>query len=187
MRLLSDLRLRLRFFLEDVRGSMAAEAMIILPLLIWWYVASFQFFDAFREKNVNLKAAYTLADMISRETATLDKNYMEGLNLVFDYLTNSSDPTWIRVSSIEWDDEDKEFAIGWSYATKSKPKHTNSSIQNEAHQIPAMAVGDTAILVETFSNYKPIFNIGLEQQWYDTFIVTRPRFTSKINFSAGTS
>jgi hypothetical protein len=172
----------MRVFSRDLRGSMSVEAVLILPLLFWWYVASFQFFDALREKNVNMKAAYTIADMISRERNAIDSDYINGLNRVFDYLTNSNQPTWIRVSSVYWDGEDKVYRKSWSWATKNHTKNTDAMIQANKDRIPVMPVGDTVILVETFSAYEPIFNVGLNNMWYDQFIVTRPRFASQVVF-----
>ena len=55
---------RFRVFRDDTRGSMPTEGVMAATFLIWWYIASFQFFDAYRQKNVNLKAAYTIADMV---------------------------------------------------------------------------------------------------------------------------
>lgn len=184
MSVLSRLRLRAAAFARDRRGSMPVEGIIASTWLIWWYVASFQFFDAYRQKNINLKAAYTLADMISRVQPddAVDSAYIEGLNTLFDYLTFSRRPTWVRVSSVIWDDVDNRYEIAWSYATGSAVGHTDSSIQAEASRIPVMPAGDSVILVETNMAYEPIFNIGLNAQWYTTFITTRPRFTSCVKF-----
>ena len=38
----------LRQFRSDERGASVLEAVIITPVLIWVYVGSFVFFDAFR-------------------------------------------------------------------------------------------------------------------------------------------
>ena len=61
MSLLARLRLRTHDLLTDTRGSMPVEGIMASTFLIWWYVASFQFFDAYRQKNVNLKVAYDIA------------------------------------------------------------------------------------------------------------------------------
>jgi hypothetical protein len=68
MRLLSRLRHNALTFRDETRGSIPIEALLAFTFLAWWYVASFQFFDALRQKSINLKAAYTLGDLISRET-----------------------------------------------------------------------------------------------------------------------
>lgn len=182
MSLMKSLKLRGRRFGTDTSGSMPTEGVMAFTFLIWWYIASFQFFDAYRQKNINLKAAYTVADMISRETDMLDHTYVDGLNTVFDYLTFSNKPTWVRVSSVYWDEAEQINKVAWSYATGSHEVQDNTTIQTKVNQIPVMPKGDTVIVVETFMAYEPIFSIGLEARWYDTFITTRPRFASQVVF-----
>ena len=185
MSMLSRLRLHTRDWTRDTRGSVPVEGVIAATWLIWWYIASFQFFDAFRQKNVNLKAAYTIADMVSRTQPDdwVDADYIEGLNTLFDYLTFSRKPTWVRVSSVIWDDIDNRYEISWSYATGAAGGQTDATIQNYANRIPLMPVGDSVILVETHMAYEPIFNIGLKAKWYTTFITTRPRWPSCVRFN----
>jgi hypothetical protein len=186
MGLMSSLRLKLRLFGHQTGGSMPTEGVMAFAFLIWWYIASFQFFDAFRQKNVTLKAAYTIADMISRETDPIDADYIAGLNTVFDYLTYSQHPTWIRVSSIYWDADDGQYRRNWSIASDpSKPVYTDATIDAQSARIPVMPEGDTVILVETFMAYEPIFSIGLAAGWYDTFITTRPRFVPCVRWDPG--
>ncbi|WP_347310427.1 TadE/TadG family type IV pilus assembly protein [Defluviimonas sp. SAOS-178_SWC] len=184
MSLYSRLKLRTRRLADDTSGSMPVEGLLASTFLIWWYIASFQFFDAYRQKNINLKAAYTIADMISRvqPDQAIDSDYIEGLNTLFDYLTFSRKPTWVRVSSVIWDDTADRYEIAWSYATGSTGGQTDDSIQADKNRIPIMPAGDSVILVETNMAYEPIFNIGLKAQWYTTFITTRPRFTSCVKY-----
>ncbi|MCB2137046.1 MAG: pilus assembly protein [Rhodobacteraceae bacterium] len=182
MSLYARLRVISKAFSDDNRGSIPTEGVLAFTFLIWWYIASFQFFDAFRQKNVNLKAAYTVADLVSRQTQDLDPNYIDGLNTLFDYLTFSNKPTWIRVSVVEWDQPNNAYKIYWSYATGSHTIHDNNSINQRSAQIPVMPVGDSVVLVETFMAYEPIFSMGLDARWFDTFITTRPRFAAKVGF-----
>ncbi len=182
MSLYTRLKLRRHDFLTDTSGSVPTEGVLASVFLIWWYIASFQFFDAFRQKNVNLKAAYTIADMISRE-GEIDGNYVEGLNTLFDYLTFSRRPTWVRATSVIWDDDDNRFEVAWSYASGSTPGETTSGIQAKTSKIPVMPASDSVIVVETNMAYEPIFSIGLNAHWYTTFIATRPRFASCVRFN----
>lgn len=191
MTLMNRLRLISLRFQRDTEGSMPTEGVIAFAFLAWWYVASYQFFDAFRQKNVNLKAAYTISDLLSRETGydssvpgsvPIDQAYVDGLNKVFDYLTYSGRPTWIRVTSIKYDGDEKKYKVHWS-ATSSNvtfPKHNDTSINNEAWRLPVMPAGDTVILVETSMAYDPIFTFVLPSAWVNNFIVTRPRFASCV-------
>lgn len=184
MSVLSRLRLHTQGFARRERGSMPVEGLIASTWLIWWYIASFQFFDAYRQKNINLKAAYTIADMISRvqPTNAIDADYIAGLNTLFDYLTFSRKPTWVRVTSVIWDDIDNRFEVAWSYANGSVGGRTDDTLQSVSNRIPIMPSGDSVIVVETNMAYEPIFNIGLTAHWYTSFIATRPRFTSCVKF-----
>jgi hypothetical protein len=177
-------RLKLRMFGRESEGSTPIEGVLASTFLLWWYMASFTFFDAYRQKNITLKAAYTIADILSRQTKTIDRAYLNGLNTVFDYLTFSNQPTIVRVSSVYWDDTAKKYKVGWSYSTNDlkKPAQTDTTINDQASRIPTMPVGDTVVLVETFMAFQPVFNIGLTPRWYDTFITTRPRFASQVVF-----
>ncbi|HQU67923.1 MAG TPA: hypothetical protein PLI43_06960 [Albidovulum sp.] len=180
MTFLSHLRVIGRRFTASETGSMPVEGVLASTFLIWWYIASFQFFDAFRQKNVNQKGAYTIADLVSREADPIDANYIEGMNKLFDYITFSRKPTTIRVSSVFWDDDKKMNKIAWSYATGATGGMTTEQLQANANRIPKMATGDYLVVVETFMAYEPIFNIGLNAQWFKQFITTRPRFTGCI-------
>ena len=181
---------RLRAFLGDSRGSLSVEAALMLPLLCFFYVGTFVWFDAFRVQNTNLKAAYTISDMISRETVAVDTGYLNGLNLVFDYLTYSNHPTYIRVTSLKCtadcnDDALRDLEICWSWATTGRVPHTAETFAAFESQIPVMPIGDTVIMTETFMAYEPPFNVGISPQRFENFIVTRPRFAPEVEFESG--
>lgn len=184
MSLLSRLRIRGQEFATDTRGSVPIEGLIASVWLIWWFVASIQFFDAFRQKNLNLKAAYTIADMVSRvqQDDAVDAAYIEGLNRLFDYMTVSPEPTWVRLSSVIWDDKDERYEIAWSHASGKTPAQTTGSIQPQVTRIPVMPQGEAVIIVETGMAYEPIFDVGLASQWLTTFVPTSPRFTSCVKY-----
>lgn len=201
MTVMNAFRLRAARFGRDTNGAMPVEGALASIFLVWWYIASLQFFDAYRQKNVNQKAAYTIADMLSRETGSvpgdpnstiIDMNYMNGLNVVFDYLSFSKRPTWIRVTSAYWDAADNRYEVAWSITTGSGHAALNDAKLNAvASRIPNMPVGDTIIITETFMAYEPMFNLNmpsfgggpdikLNARWDTTFITTRPRFASCI-------
>lgn len=182
MSIISRLRMIGGRFVASERGAMPVEGVIASTFLIWWYVASFQFFDAYRQKNVNQKGAYTVADLISRETNAIDADYVDGMNTLFDYITFSRRPTTIRVTSIFWDSVNSKNKVAWSYATGATGGLTSDQLQAVSNRVPVLAVGDYVVLVETFMAYEPIFNIGLNAQWFKQFITTRPRFTTCITW-----
>lgn len=180
---LSTLRARVWQFGKGTGGSTSVEALIILPILLWAYMALFVYFDAFRTQNMNLKAAYTLADLISREDEVLSPSYINGLNLVYDYLTYNDQATWIRVSSVAWDATNNRYTVQWSYATKNMPIQDDGTINGYADKLPVIPVGDTMIVVETSLTYTPLFDVGVAEKTFSQFVPTRPRFHSKICYS----
>ena len=175
---------RLRRFLRRDRGVISAEGIIILPILIWAFLGTFTVFEAFRQKSVSLKASYTIADMLSRQVNAVDSADIAGLNQVFDYLTYSRDPSWIRVTSVYWDAGQSKFRRSWSNATHSHTALNDQTLQDFVVYIPAMATGDTVLLVETYLYYRPVFDMGLTEGWSRHVIVTRPRFASQVIFSS---
>ena len=195
MNLIRSLRMRLFDFSRDDRGAMESEGILASTFLIWWYISSFQYFDAFKQKNINLKAAYTIADMVSRETgpasgdisaAPINQTYINVMNTIFDYLTYTRKPTYVRVSSVYFDDNDNKLRIDWSATSGTGHQVlTTPLLQNFAGSVPVMVNGDTVILVETFMAYEPIFSIGINAQVYKTFITTSPRFSSCVPWNTG--
>lgn len=174
---------RLRIFRADTEGSGTVEAVIILPMLLWWFITSFQFFEAFKEKNVNIKAAFTLADTVTRQNTDINMAFINGLDAAFAYLITSDETSWIRVTSIKKDVTTEQLEVMWSKATDSKPAMDNAMLDLVKTQIPVMNAGDSVILVETHSSFEPVFNIGLNDMWFDQFVVMRPRFKPEIGFN----
>ena len=174
------IKIRIQEFIEDSRASVTLEALLMFPLLIWAYVSTFVFFDAFRTKNANMKAAYTISDMLSRQTNPVNQAYLDGLNEVYDFLASSPHPTWIRVSVVTWDEDDVQFEVEWSESTKSQTAWTTESLDEIVPRIPAMSHADTVIIVETHMTYEPMFRLGLRTLDFDNFVVTSPRFAPRL-------
>lgn len=177
-----QLRKLSRRFARDEDGTVISEAVIMLPLLCWAYVALFVYWDAYRSENTAVKASYTIADMITREIKDVDDNYITGLQTVFDFLLATDQDTGIVVSSVTWVQARNRYEVLWSEArgTGSTVQGT-ASIQNFANRLPNMTDGDTVIVVQTNVEYVPLFDVGVPTFNYDQFIVTRPRRTPKIN------
>ncbi|MDD7971365.1 TadE/TadG family type IV pilus assembly protein [Roseinatronobacter alkalisoli] len=105
-------------FHADIRGSVSMELVLVLPLLIFAYVASLVFFDAFRARKDAQAAALTVADLLSRNTEAVSTAYMDGLNEVYDFLTSGNQETRLRMSSVMWDHTAEEPTVMWSYGTR---------------------------------------------------------------------
>lgn len=170
----------LQTFLDETRASLSVEAVLIVPALAWAFVSMFVFFDGFQTRNTNLKAAYAIGDVISREVNPIGPSYIDGLDGLFTYLTHDSDDTWIRVSVIKWVEDDDEYLLLWSKSTQVGPSASELDPETVRSQLPNLSDQENIIVVETSSNYDPIFNVGLGSITFANFIVTSPRFAPTI-------
>ena len=171
------LRPRLGRFGRDETGSVVAEAVIVLPMFLWAYIALFVYWDAFRSMNTVQKASFTISDMISREKQGIDSGYIEGMGDVLEYLIDENQDARVRVTSVTWSDTNNQFEVYWSASPDSiLTPLTTASLQDYVYEIPTMSAGDNAIIVEVNVDFQPTFDIGMPDQTFHQFIVTRPRF-----------
>jgi hypothetical protein len=179
-RLSGGLSHRLRRFLRDEDAAIIAETVIVLPLLLWAYIGLFVYWDCFRSLNTVQKATYTVSDMLSRDLSQtgITSDYITGLHSVVEYLIDHDQDSRMRVSSIYWNTANSRYEIHWSRTTDASalPALTTANLQNFTAQIPTMSPGDTAVIVEVRVDYVPAFNVGMTNQTFSEFIVTRPRF-----------
>ncbi|MBC7157601.1 MAG: hypothetical protein H5U20_08820 [Rhodobacteraceae bacterium] len=169
-----------RFLRDDDRGTVGAESIIMLPLLLWAFLAMFVYWDAFRTQNASEKAAYVIGDMISRESNPITSAYVDGMGDLFDYLTQERFPTSVRISSIAWDAVTEDYAVIWSDTSDGSPVLTTDIVEQWDAILPIIPAGDTVILVETVLDYEPVFAVGLSARQLRQFIYTRPRFVTAI-------
>jgi hypothetical protein len=178
-------------FIRDERGNVLAETVVILPIVIWSYLAFFVYWDAYKTTNVAQKAAYTVADLISREQVTLPTTYIPGMLSLLRYLVDDQTSTKIRVTSLLFtegatvrvaeDDADDKTIVQWSISpNNAMVPYTNATLLTVLNKIPAMFDGDSVILVETSMDFKPMFDVGMASRQVTNFVVTRPRFLPKI-------
>ena len=177
----SLLRLRAGRFGRDEAGSVVAEAVIVLPLFLWAYIALFVYWDAFRSMNTVQKASYTISDMISREKVGKTTAYINGVQKILEYLIDDDQSARLRITEVTWSNTNKRYEVHWSRSPNNAlTPLTTASLQALAYQIPVMSAGDYVIVVEVKVDYKPSFDIGMPNQVFNEFIVTRPRFAPCI-------
>ncbi len=170
---------KLRRFAQDGQGSVMAETVIVLPVLLWSYLALFVYWDAFRSTNEVQKATYTISDIISREMETKPQAYFNGLRDVAEFLVDTDQDVKMRITSITYDEDDERFEVLWSYSPdNTMPVLTTATLQDYKARIPDMNDADFATIVETEVDYVPAFNVGLSEQTMQQFILTRPRFVA---------
>jgi Flp pilus assembly protein TadG len=183
--MMSTLMAALRRFRRSETGSFTAEFVVIFPLLVWSYTAMFVFWDAFKTQNVNLKATYTIADMISREPRTINADYIDGARTIYAALASGTQNQRVRVSLVRnclEPDGTAALSLEWSVATAGALPYTQiSQVENI---VPMLAVNDKVVVVSTLTDWRPLFTAGLSAMTLSETVVTSPRLP-QINFDGG--
>ena len=174
------LRARLAAFAGESRGSVTVEAVIMLPMLVWAYCALFTFFDAYRQTSISEKAAYTISDMLSRETNPIDDALLDGGYDMLSFLTRSNSERRMRVTVVRYDGDNDEYDVRWSQVRGSVTAYAEGPSADFVDRLPVMVNEEQIILVETWMDYSAPFDVGLGDQTVQTFIFTRPRFGQQI-------
>lgn len=174
-------RIFLEKFRRDETGTLMAESVLVLPFMLWSYLALFVYWDSYRAVNTVQKGAYTVSDMISREMVPVSNAYINGMDQVLEYLIDPDQDAKLRVSSITWSDLNNRYEVHWSRSPgNAMAQLTTGTVASLAGRLPNMADGDFVVLVEVEVNYEAAFNVGLGDQTLKQFIVTRPRFVPKV-------
>jgi hypothetical protein len=177
----------LRLVRDDRTGSVTAEFVIALPILIWALVATVVFFDAFKSRYQTEMAANVVADSLSRETQAFTPAFLEGINEAYDVLAQSKYPTRIRVSGIIWDDYMNRAHLSWSYGTRGlQPLPPDALVMmrnNDTASMEAHFSGGGGALFNTSSSQMPQQNYldsipiiipGETMMMVETFGIWRP-------------
>lgn len=168
---------------KDEEGTVAVEAMLFLPLLFWVYMATFSFFHGYKMEAVGFKANITIADMFSREADYVSPEFVDGAKSLLDFLSTSDDDPELRVTAFRWNDGDGEYQVAWSQNRGNQPALTTADLLNELDRLPIMYDNEMAILVETWIDYEPVFDVGVDGRTMNAFTVISPRFVSQICYN----
>ena len=178
---MDNLRKMLARFGRDETGVLMAEAVLVLPFMLWSYLALFVYWDSYRSVNTVQKAAYTISDMISREMVPVTENYINGMDTILEYLIDADQDAKLRVSSIRWSELNNRYEVMWSRSPgNAMIRLTTATVAGIASKLPNLADGDYVVLVEVDVNYHAAFNVGINDQSLKQFIVTRPRFVMPV-------
>lgn len=183
----------LKTFAEDESGVGAIELLFMTPILMWIFVATLSYFDAYRAKFAAHKANTVLADMVSRETVPLTPTYIDGMLELFESLADRNDDASIRITVVMWDEASGEHQYVWSRARGSSgvTRVQAAEIDTFSANLPLMGDQDQVIVVETFSEYNPrygdvLVNI-LDMFEIETYSVISPRFVGQVCYEPDAS
>lgn len=185
--MLSPLRRQIRRFAREESGLIMTEFLILIPLLLWAFMALVVYWDAFRTINSAQKASYAVSDLVSRQSE-LSQSFINGMDKVVVGILGAPNVVSMRITSLQWDGKNNRYNIIFSRSPHNMvPGLTATEVMAFHDRIPTMAHGDTTVLVETWTNYTPPFGhaanlipIGVDKQIFESFILTRPRFFRRI-------
>ncbi|MDX5402765.1 MAG: hypothetical protein LPK02_11215 [Rhodobacterales bacterium] len=180
--LISNVKSRLKRFAGDTRGYLTVEAVIMFPILFWAMLSMLVFFDAYRQNSLNVKAAFTISDMLSREVDPINAAYLDGAVNLFEELSRSDLDPRMRVTVVRYSDAHKRFFRDWSHQRGGVPVLTNADVLAMQNRLPNVPDNERLIIVETWSDYNPPFNVGIKRQYLYNFVFTRPRFAPQVKF-----
>jgi hypothetical protein len=169
------LKQRFHAFLRNEDGLVLAEALV--ALFIYW--------DVFRTINITQKAAYSVADLLSRQENVISLQYADGLQNVVDFLTPGGHPMALRITSFQYNETNDDYELLFSYSPQGKvPVLTESDIQvwKTEERIPNLSHLEAVFVVESEVQFTAQLQtaiaglmVGVEDQTFGQFIVTRPR------------
>ncbi len=167
-------------------GNIALEAALYLPLLLGVFAATYTLFDLFRQETVNSKAAYTVSDLISRETAALNDDYIDSIYTLGKLMARAGSDMSMRVSVIRWDADDDRHYVDWSVERGDQMEiWTDANVTALNNKLPLMPDQERVIVVETWNDVEPAFRleaIGVGKREIYNLVFTRPRFASQVAF-----
>jgi len=184
---MNRLKKSLRSFARDESGVLLAEALILMPMLIWGFLALVVYWDLFRTINTSQKAAYSIADLLSRQ-GVVNNQFVDGLENVLAFLTPGSPEPRMRITSMEYDSVNDQYDLLFSRSPGDKvATHSQATIQTLRPRIPVLDNMESVIIVETWVDYSPAFDTGVlnfapgvGNHTFAEFIVTRPRNWRRI-------
>lgn len=166
-------------FWRSQDGVVSIEAVMIYPLLFWSMWTSYTYFDSYRQSASNLKAAYAIADIISRQEDEMPKQFISNMYDLQKLMISDRSAVSMRISFVWYSEDDDRHYVNWSCVRgESFDKLDNDTLLNEyKDRIPVMADRAVMILVETKDWYTRPFKIGFGDHSFgiDKFIFTPPR------------
>lgn len=172
-------------FARKENGSFSVEAILMFPMLVWAFMALYVFFEGLRESNINLKATYTVADLLSREDNEVDELYISNMNVIYQWLARSQSNVRMRMSVVHYDEDSDTHNLYCSIGVGVEDMLQEWVYETVTPHVPIMADASAAIVVETWVDYEPIMeiplvSIGLEETEIYNIVVTSPRVADQF-------
>lgn len=170
-------------------GAASVEIVLLAPMLFLAGCQLVDLFLGFRANGLNYRAAYAVADSVSRigQHEQLDRAQLEDLHDLFQFIVKSDGDTAIRVTVVKLESDpvtgQPELNIKFSEAEPQSFGRV-TSIDEIRNRIPIMGLSDEVIITQTHSEWEPVY-IDIGTRNYNELIVSRPRFTQTVTFDDG--
>ncbi len=180
--MLKSLNASLRRFAGNTDGSMSLEVIIFAPLLMGAMTVTFALHDAFRFKDLNSKAAYSIADAFARETDAITPAYLDGMVEALSFLTKSESAYSLRVTVVAQEPGEEDLGIDWSVGRGIFEPMTADELARKDGQIPTLMNNERLILIETHTDYDAPFDLSkyVTGETFYNFVFVRPRFAPRL-------
>ncbi|MCE0506840.1 MULTISPECIES: TadE/TadG family type IV pilus assembly protein [unclassified Roseivivax] len=183
----TSIKSRLTRFRSDTEGSVTVEAIIVLPVLLWLFGVTWVWFDVSRQHAVNQKANFTVADALSRETDPITQTYIDSSYELMKHMAKADNDTFdLRISVVQYNAGPDQYRVLWSEARGEYAAHGPDDAELFRHRLPIMANKDQLILVESWEDYTPALEAGLNAFEIAIYSFTRPRFAPQVHFEGRT-
>ncbi|MBP0481399.1 TadE/TadG family type IV pilus assembly protein [Sagittula salina] len=185
------LKAALSRFSRDTEGYVNVESIIVMPILLWLFGVGWVYFDAFHQQSVNQKANYVIADMISRETNGINGAYVDGAFDLLTTLTKSDDAlTDMRIAVVQYDADKDSWSVVWSRQRGSTLRGRSNNLSDAdmatyRTMLPAGMDNEQLLIVETWEDWEPAFDVGIGAFDIRTYSFTSPRYAPQIPYVRG--
>ncbi len=183
-------------FKQDERATITLEFVVTLPLLVFWFIGSIVFFDAFKKRGQVVYANATIADIISRGSE-MGQEDMDNFQLLQTALLPRTSGGWMRVTSVKFlindpdDDNDDEFRVIWSKVTGAGHRPLENADDDADDDdllipieiLPNMDNTEEVMLVEAYVPYVPIADwVGITAKTWSDRVIISPRYETRISW-----
>lgn len=172
----------LRRFRADETGSILIEGILVLPIMAWVSFGVFVFFDGYHAQAMNVKVAYTIGDAMSRESEVTPE-YFDSLYDLQGVLAQTEEDHRMRLTAVRYTEQTDRYDVVWSHTRGGGQPMTNAALQGLLSQVPVVADQGVLLVTETWVDYVPVFDVGIEPFTFHDFVVTDPRFTSQLCYN----
>ena len=179
---LTLVRRALQLLRRDERGAaVTLEYILFLPVLLFTLTGGYFLFDAYRERMLAQKAAFTLSDLVSRETMEVTNEYLDSMYTLMDYITRTARPEGMRMDVVQWDAETSSFSLTCTVTRGSGlDPLTNADVEDYDERLPALADAESLVIINTRFRYT-LYDYLLNQELVlKDFVFVRPRFAPTV-------